>query len=200
MKQKQEKKQKKVRSVSPDGEIQEHPVTALPVTVRPLCWEAFFKCQRHPILRSQLLTSLMAGTVMPTERIPTGSLLDAVLVATAAREILNAEVVSDYDALLTRTEEEWAKPDWTCKVFSSIHGHWANAILKGTRNFDSVEENYIPDMVEWYIQHDVPTYFSRELTEKDVTARAKTRDQEAKNVRLTVGPRKRAKAKKAGRR
>jgi hypothetical protein len=149
---------------------------------KPLCWESFFQCQRYPILRSQLLTAMMAGTVMPAARVPTASLLDVVLIATAAREVLNAEIVSDYNGLLSRTQEEWSRPDWTAKVFSSIHGNWANAILRGTRNFDAPETEYIVPMTEWYINHEAPEYFVRELTEADVTQRARDRERSARFI------------------
>lgn len=130
---------------------------------QPRQWEVFFRCQRHTILRSQIITALMSGTVLDVDRLPSSVLLDVVLLSTAAREFLQAEIVSDYELLLTRTREEWARPDWTCKVFSSIHARWANCILNGTRSFEEAEERYIPDLTAWYIQHDVPNYFSVEF-------------------------------------
>jgi hypothetical protein len=130
----------------------------------PLCWETFFSCQRHSVLRSQLLAALMAGTPVEAARLPNATLLDAVLLATAAREFCDAEIVDDYAALLDRTAEEWARPDWTCRVFSSIHAMWAGFIIShGTRNFDEVSARYIPDMVAWYLRQEVPQYFKKEL-------------------------------------
>jgi hypothetical protein len=138
---------------------------------RPKAWESFFRCQRHPMLRSQLLTGLMAGTRIEAERIPTPALLDAVLIAAAARQVHNAEVVDDFQALLTRTETLWAAPDWCTRVFSSIHGRWADRILKGAQGFDTPEEKYIPAMVGWYLEQDPPDYFSYEMTEADLKKR-----------------------------
>ena len=146
------------------------PAPPSPVT-RPLCWETFFRCQPQPVLRSELLTALLCGTPLEVARIPTVALLDVVLLATAARECCGAEIIDDYMALLQRTQDTWSQPDWSCKVFASLHGHWANCILNGTRNFDSPEDGYIPSMVEWYIDHGMPNYFSRELTEKDLKKR-----------------------------
>jgi hypothetical protein len=128
-------------------------------------WHFFFSCQRNPILRSQLLTSLMAGTPLEIARLPTEVLLDVVLIATATREFHEAEVVDDYDELLTLTEEAWKRPDWTTKVFDSIHCNWADSILnRGRRDFDSPETKYVPSLVGWYLQHDPPVYFKKELT------------------------------------
>jgi hypothetical protein len=140
---------------------------------RPKAWESFFRCQPNPILRSQLLTGLMAGTRLETERIPTPALLDAVLIAAAARQAHNAEVIDDFQGLLDRTEAAWSRPDWCARVFSSIHGRWADRILKGTQGFDTPEENYIPAFVGWYLDHDPPEYFERELTEHDLKKRGR---------------------------
>lgn len=129
-------------------------------------WEFFFMCQRHPVLRSQLVTSLMAGSQVDAERVPVHLLLDAVLLATAAREFHEAEVVTDYQRLLERTEEEWRRPDWTCKVFDSIHGDRADAIInRGVRDFPTPESAYVPALAGWLLGHDVPEYFSEEITD-----------------------------------
>ena len=144
------------------------PETEKPFDARkPLCWESFFQCQRSPILRSEMLTVLMAGTPLEAERVPTPSLLDAVLIAMAAREYYDAEIVDDFAALCSRTEELWSKPDWTERVFSSVHSGTANFVLKGSREFTCAEDLYISAMVGWYMRHDPPQYFSKELTEKD---------------------------------
>jgi hypothetical protein len=150
----------------------QHERVSIDVT-RPKPWELFFKCQRHPVLRSQLLTSLMAGTRFEAERLPTSTLLDAVLIAAAARQEHNAEVIDNYQALLDRTETAWSAPNWCAQVFSSIHGRWADRILKGTQGFDTPEEKYIPAMVGWYLEQDPPEYFAKELTEADLKRRKK---------------------------
>lgn len=128
-------------------------------------WSFFFSCQRNPILRSQVLTALMAGVPLEIARLPTEVLLDVVLIATATREFHEAEVVDSYDELLTLTEEAWKRPDWTTKVFDSIHCNWADSILnRGRRDFDSPETKYVPSLVGWYLTHDAPVYFKKELT------------------------------------
>ena len=54
-------------------------------------------------------------------------------------------------------------------MFSSLHGNAANFILLGSEEFAAAEEAYIPEFVAWYLRHDVPEYFVRELeTDKDV--------------------------------
>jgi len=138
---------------------------------RPKCWESFFHCQPVPVLRSQLLTTLMAGTPLDAARVPHGALLDAVLLAPACRSYHQAEIVDDYQGLLDRTEEEWRAPNWTARVFSSIHGNAASFILHGAREFSCAEEQYIPAMAAWYIQHDAPAYFARELSEEESVGR-----------------------------
>lgn len=134
------------------------------IEARPLCWESFFRCQRYPILRSQMLTSLMAGTPLEVERVPAPMLLDLLLLATACREQHDAEIVDDYDGLITRVAEAWASPNWTCKIFSQVHARWASRITEGKRDFDSPEEGYIPQMAGWYMAHNAPEYFVKELT------------------------------------
>jgi hypothetical protein len=126
-------------------------------------WMQFFTCQRNPILRSELLTALLAGTSLEESRVPTVLLLDVVLLAFAARTYHDAEIVNDFMGLCERTEEEWSRPDWTCRVFNSIHGNAANWILKGSKEFGCSEDRYIPEMVGFYLSHEVPNYFVREL-------------------------------------
>lgn len=136
-------------------------------------WETFFMCQRYPVLRGQLITTIMAGKPLEVARINKHMLLDVVLLATACREQCNAEIVDDFQRLLDRTEEEWRKPDWTCKVFSQLHADWANNIINhGTRHFESFEAWYVPTLAQWLLEHDVPNYFSYELTEEDPTPAA----------------------------
>ena len=122
---------------------------------RPRCWEYFFMCQLNPVLRSQVLTALMAGTVLEVKRVPTSTLLDVVLLATAAREHCESEVVDDYEALLQRTRDEWNRPDWTTRVFDSLYANKANYILQGSTTFHS-ESAYVPSMVAWYLAHETP--------------------------------------------
>jgi len=130
------------------------------------CWETFFLCQRNPVLRSQVLAALMTGTRLVVAHLSTPLCLDVVLLGFAARVYCDAEVVDDWAELLRRTEEEWERPDWTCRVFSSIHACAASAIVKGqVINFTCSEEQYIPDLVQYYLEHDLPEYFSREIEE-----------------------------------
>jgi hypothetical protein len=164
---KQSKKSVLTPEVEPAAKLQ--PVSIGPV--RPLCWESFFRCQRSPILRSQLLTALMAGTQLVMERVPTSGLLDALLLSTATRNYCEAEIIDDYDGLLVRTAETWKRPDWSTKVFSSMHANAANFILLGTKEFNCAEDAYIPAMVGWYLQQDPPDYFSHEMTEADLKKR-----------------------------
>ena len=122
-------------------------------------WENFFRCQNKPMLRSQILTAIMSGTVLEVDRIPTSCLLDVVLLSTAAREYCDAEIVSDYQELLQRTRDEWSVPDWSSKVFDNLYGSKANFILQGSTNFDGQEVAFIPEMTAWYLAQEVPTFF-----------------------------------------
>jgi hypothetical protein len=128
------------------------------------CWETFFMCQRSPVFRSQVLAALMTGTRLVVAHLPTSALLDAVLVGFATRVYCDAEIVDDWAELLRRTEEEWERPDWTCRVFDNLHLQAASAIVQGRAdNFVCFEEQYIPDLVQWYLENDLPEYFSREV-------------------------------------
>lgn len=173
---KSEKPRAKKHSVEEieDGVRRAHEVVSspAPAVTRILCWESFFACQHSPIIRSTLLTCLMAGTVLQVERIPASALLDAVLLATAARK-MEAEIVDDYDALLSRAEEVWSKPDFTHKVMDNTHGRWANCIIKGQRDFFD-EEQYIPRMVEWYCGQEVPKYMAQDMSDADLAKYRKT--------------------------
>lgn len=125
-------------------------------------WEVFFRCQRHPMLRHQVLMALMAGTPLIVDRLQKPMLLDVLIIANVTREYFEAEIVDDFQALKERVEEEWAKPDWSCRVFSSQHANWANWILKGEVRAKNREELYIPDMVGWYLDQEPPTYITEE--------------------------------------
>ena len=124
-------------------------------------WKQFFMCQPNPVLRSQLLAALMAGQVLQVERLPVAVLQDAVLLAMAARNYCEAEVVDDYAALLQRTRDEWRRPDFTHALMDQTHGYWVDAIVeRGASSFDNYEEQYIPEMTAWFLAHDAPSYFS----------------------------------------
>jgi hypothetical protein len=166
------KKQSKKAVLTPEVELAAKPNGRILAEVeRPKAWESFFRCQRCPMLRSQLLVSLMAGTRLEAERVPVPALLDAVLIAAAARQMHESEIVDNYQVLLDRTEAVWSAPNWCARVFSSIHGRWADRILKGATGLDTPEEGYIPSMVGWYLQQDPPDYFSHEMTEADLKKR-----------------------------
>ena len=125
------------------------------------CWEIFFYEQRNPVLRSQMLTILMAGTPMEAERVPKAALLDALLLAYAARRYYSAEIIDDFQVLVERVKEEWERPTWTTKVFSNSHANAAAFIVyQGARSLDDCEHQYLLNMVEWYLGHDCPAYFS----------------------------------------
>lgn len=132
--------------------------------LRAPSWELFFKDQRHPVMRSQLITALMAGKPLVTERVPVPTLLDVVLLSFASRVYHEAEIVDDFHALLRLTDETWKAPMWTRRVFDQTHMNAANYVLKGVEEFACYEEQYIPDMVRFYLENDVPEYFSKELT------------------------------------
>jgi hypothetical protein len=133
----------------------------------PVCWEAFFRCQRSPLFRSQLLMALLSGTTIQVDHLPITMLLDVVLLATAARGYCEAEIVDDYGSLVAKVREVWDRPDYTARVFDSIHGLAANFIVyHGRRKFACFEEEYIPIMVGWYLRHESPNYFKREIETK----------------------------------
>ncbi len=157
------KKTKKQKSVVSAVEPEDQP--PLPQDQQPLAWETFFRCQPNPVLRSQLITALLAGVPLQVDRIPTPVLLDAVLLAFAARTYCEAEIVDDFQTLCDRAEEEWRQPDWTTKVFSQLHACAANFIINhGSKSFSGVEEQYIVPMVRWYLGHAAPDYEMKELT------------------------------------
>ena len=126
-------------------------------------WEVFFHDQRSPLLRSQLITALMSGHQLEVERLPTQVLLDAVLLSMTTRNYLEAEIVDDYQGLLSRTDEKWKDPMWTRRVFDQMHAGTADFIIRGTNEFKCAEDLYIPELVQWWLEHDVPEYFSEEL-------------------------------------
>lgn len=127
-------------------------------------WDFFFRDQRSPLLRSQLVTALMAGRRLEVERLPTASLLDAVVLSSAARSYHEAEVVDDFHALLRRTADTWKSPTWCRRVFDQTHSNAASFILMGVTEFVAAEDAYIPDLAGWLLEHDPPEYFAKELT------------------------------------
>lgn len=126
-------------------------------------WEFFFRCQRSPVVRSQLMTAIMSGHQLEAERLPKAALPDAVLIALAARKYHEAEVVDDFAALLRRTEEVWQDPLFTHKVFDTPHMGTVSFVVRGTEEFTCVEDSYIPELVGWMLGHDAPQYFAEEL-------------------------------------
>ena len=125
-------------------------------------WEAFFKCQRNPFLRSQILAALMSGTQLELARLPNAALADVVLLATVSREYHDAEIIDDYEGLLERVRELWKLSEFTHRTFDSIHLSTVSFITMGTKQISCVEEKYIIDLVEWYLNHDAPTHFTKE--------------------------------------
>lgn len=127
------------------------------------CWEVFFRDQRSPLLRSQLITALMSGHQLEVERLPHGALLDAVVLSMTTRNYLDAEIVDDYTVLLRHVDELWRDPMWTRRVFDQYHSNAAGFIVRGSTKFVCAEDLYIPDLVRWFLEHEPPQYFSEEL-------------------------------------
>lgn len=125
-------------------------------------WPLFFRCQRNPFLRSQLITALMAGTQLELARLPNAVLADVVLLAMVSREYHQAEIIDDYAGLLERINEVWRNPEFTHRTFDSIHLSTVSFITMGTNQIHCAEEQYIPDLVEWYLTRDAPDYFTKE--------------------------------------
>lgn len=127
-------------------------------------WDVFFSRQRSPVLRSQLITALMSGHPLEVERLPSATLLDAVVLSTAARVHLEAEIIDDYTSLLERTNNVWKDPMWTCRVFDQYHMSAASFMLMGgAADFACKEDEYVPEFVQWLLEHESPEYFSKEL-------------------------------------
>ncbi len=129
-------------------------------------WEVFFSRQRSPVLRSQMITAMMAGRPLEVERLPAAALLDAVVLSMAMRSYHEAEVVDDYAALLRRADAAWQDPMWTCRVFDQYHCNIASFIVRmGNAEFVAYEDLYVPDYAARLLSQDVPEYFDRELEE-----------------------------------
>ncbi len=129
-------------------------------------WDTFFRDQRNPLLRSQLITALMSGHQLELDRLPTATLLDAVLLSMTTRNYFDAEIIDDYDGLLRRADEKWREPLWSARIFDQYHSNAASFIIMGTKEFKCSEDMYIPDLVKWLLDHEPPQYFSRELGKK----------------------------------
>jgi hypothetical protein len=151
-KKKQQKKQEPVVTVPQSKPVEQAP-----------CWKIFFRDQRSPFLRSQLITALMTGHPFEVERLPASSLLDVVLLSMTARNYHEAEIIDDYNALLRRADELWKDPMWTRKVFDQTHMGAADFIIRGMTEFLCYEDQYVPDLVGWFLEHEPPVYFSEEL-------------------------------------
>lgn len=130
---------------------------------RAPCWEVFFRDQRSPLLRSQLITALMSGHQLEVERLPHGALLDAVVLSMTTRSYFDAEIIDDYTALLRHVDELWRDPMWTKRIFDQYHTNAASYIIRGSSRFVCAEDLYIPDLVGWLLEHEPPQYFSEEL-------------------------------------
>jgi hypothetical protein len=126
-------------------------------------WAFFFQRQRSPFLRSQIMTALMAGQPFELDRLPPAVLLDVLMLATACRYYLEAEVIDDYPALLRRVNDVWKDPLFTHRVFDQVHMSTASMLaIHGLEKLEEVEVRYIPSLAEWVLQHDPPTYFLKE--------------------------------------
>lgn len=129
-------------------------------------WSRFFYCSRNPVLRSQLLTALLAGTPLTAERLPTAALADAVLLCEGARRYHSAEVVDDFAGLCRRVEEKWAEPTWTARTFDQLYLQAVGSVTRSRSDsaLELPETGWIPNMVGWYLEHGVPEYFRQEVT------------------------------------
>lgn len=125
-------------------------------------WETFFARQRSPVLRSQVITALQAGTPFAYEAVPTAALLDVAVVARVCRYHHTAEVVDDYTSLLRRIDELWKRPDWTTKVFDQAHAPMVSAAIwwdsKELNDWDP-HEYYAVDLIGGYLELEEPLEF-----------------------------------------
>lgn len=128
-------------------------------------WTVFFRCQRHPILRSQLIVALIAGQQLTVARVPTALLLDLFVMATAAREFHDAEIVDSYDELVTVVKEIWNSPEYTAARMDQQHSNLASSILfldsEVKSIFERPEDRYVPALVAAYLEMEaVPVYMT----------------------------------------
>src|SRR5258708_1661037 len=90
----------------------EVPVREVNTNAAP-CWAVFFRDQRSPFLRSQLITALMSGHPLELERLTNPVLADVLLLASTTRNYFEAEIIDDWEGLLRKVEEVWKNPMWT---------------------------------------------------------------------------------------
>lgn len=128
----------------------------------PREWQLFWQCQRSPVLRSQVVAALLAGTVIEVERLPRALLADVAVLATVTRTCCDAEIVDDYQALLQRVEEVWQEPTWTCRTFDSPYLGWLHFVLLGSVNLEVPEVAWMPDWIEELLEQDMPGYLAPE--------------------------------------
>jgi hypothetical protein len=143
--------------------VKQAPPPPPPPPDRAVGWELFSRCQRSPVLRSQLFTALMAGTPLELDRLLSTVLADTVLLCMVSRVYHQAEIIDDYQGLLDKVSDAWRNPEFTHRVFDSIHLSTVSFITQGTAELKCVEDQYIVDMVQWYLEHEAPVYFSKEL-------------------------------------
>jgi hypothetical protein len=135
-------------------------------------WAYFFQRQKYPMLRSQLITALQAGTPLEIESLPEPLLLDAALFARACRSHFDAEVVDDYQGLLNRIDAAWKA--WKLEIdeehkpkFDSPHRDAVSAaIWFGSDEFTTPETQYIPALVDEYLSVDEPPKFFDKVVTK----------------------------------
>lgn len=121
-------------------------------------WEQCFVSQSSPVLRSQLLAALMAGTQIEADRVPVPALLDAVVLATTARNYCEAEIVDDYQRLLERAKEERLVDgrDGHCRMHQI---HQISFILDGVADeLTAPEDQYLERMVTRFLSMEPPAY------------------------------------------
>jgi hypothetical protein len=139
------------------------PSTPLTKTDTAPYWSNFFRDQRCPVVRSQLITALMAGRQLEVERLPTAALADAVMLSMVSRYYFEAEIIDDYPALLRTTEAKWKEPMFCHEVFNQMHLSTVSFVVRGSDELVCYEDQYIPSLVGWWLNHDVPEYFAKEL-------------------------------------
>lgn len=132
-------------------------------------WWEFFRSQRNPVLRSQLITSIMAGVVLEVDRLPKAALADALMLATACREEWDCEIVDNYRALQRRVKEVVEEPDFTHAVMDQLHFRIAYLVAcrEPRAHIPFPEEHetkYIGPLTQDLLNADVPSYFKKELT------------------------------------
>jgi hypothetical protein len=151
------------------------------------CWETFFRCQPNPIIRSQLLTALLAGSTIQVDRVPTVALQDVLMLALGARKYCDAEIVDSWQNLKERVFDVWARPDFTHRMMDQTHCLWCSAVVhRGAEEFLNSEERYVPAMVAWYLGHASPSYFVKEIEAvSSMKVKFPTKEERQKESELT---------------